>query len=315
MKIIIAEAYPVNPGDLSWKNISSFGELEVYERMPPEEIRERCKNADIILCNKLPFDRATIFDLPRLKLICVMATGYNVVDTKAADEKNITVCNVPGYGTLSVAQHTFALLLEITNHVCIHSKSVENGEWVTAPDWCYTRTPLIELSGKTLGIIGYGNIGRQVAQIALSFGMKILCYTPHPKPAENIIFTDTETLFARSDFVTLHCPLKNDNFQFVNSTLIQLMKPTAFLINTARGQLINEQNLSHALNNGTMAGAALDVLSTEPPQSNNPLLTAKNCIITPHIAWMSREARQRIIAITIQNIRAFLLDKPVNKVN
>ena len=305
----------MNPGDLSWGNISSFGAVEVYDRMFPEEIRERCKNADIILSNKLPFDRTTIFDLPILKLICVMATGHNVVDTKAAVEKNVTVCNVPGYGTPSVAQHTFALLLEITNHVDIHSRSVENGEWITAPDWCYTRTPLIELSGKTLGIIGYGNIGRQVAQIALSFGMKILCYTPHQKPAENIMFTDIQTLFSGSDFITLHCPLKNDNFQFVNRALLRLMKPTAFLINTARGQLIHEQDLSDALNNDLIAGAALDVLSTEPPYLYNPLLTAKNCIITPHIAWMSREARQRIIDITAENIRAFLSDNPTNKVN
>lgn len=244
-----------------------------------------------------------------------MATGYNVIDTKAAREKNIIVCNVPAYSTPSVAQHTFSLLLELTNHVGIHSTSVANGDWLTAPDFCYTKMPIAEIAGKTIGIIGFGNIGKQVANIAHALGMKVLCYTPHRQQGENITFTDLQTLFTQSDFITLHCPLKKDNFQFVNKSLFQMMKPTAFLINTARGQLINEDDLAEALNKEKIAGAALDVLSAEPPHADNPLLNAKNCIITPHIAWISKEARQRVINVTAENIKAFQQNKPVHVVN
>jgi glycerate dehydrogenase len=315
MKIVIVEGYPVNPGDLSWQTIAAFGELIVYERTPEHLIVERCKEADIILSNKLIFSRETILKLHNTKLICVLATGYNVVDIIAAKEKNITVCNVPAYGTASVAQHTIALLLELTNQVGIHARSVAEGEWSHAPDWCYTKTPIIELADKAFGIVGFGNIGQQVAGIVKAFGMKVIYYNPHKKETGLAEYTDMQTLFVQSDFISLHCPLKKDNHQFVNKTFLQLMKPSAFLINTARGQLIHEQDLADALNQQRIAGAALDVLSVEPPNENNPLLSAKNCIITPHTAWISREARQRIIDTTAKNIEAFLKGKPVNVVN
>jgi glycerate dehydrogenase len=315
MKIVILEGYTVNPGDLSWESIAASGELTVYERTPEHLIVERCKKADIILTNKLSFNKETILALPHAKLICVLATGYNVIDIHTAREKNIIVCNIPAYGTASVAQHTFALLLELTNHVGIHAKSVAEGEWQRSEDWGYTKTPIIELADKIFGIIGFGNIGRQVALIAKSLGMKVIYYSPHKKETDIAEYADMKTLFAQSDFISLHCPLKNNNHQFVNKTLLHSMKPSAFLINTARGQLIHEQDLADALNQQRIAGAALDVLSVEPPNENNPLLSAKNCIITPHNAWISREARQRIIDISAKNIEAFLQGKPVHVVN
>jgi glycerate dehydrogenase len=315
MKIVIVEGYTVNPGDLSWERIAAFGELVVYERTPERLIVERCKDTDIILSNKLAFNRETILELHNTKLICVLATGHNVIDINAAGEKNITVCNVPSYGTASVAQHTIALLLELTNRVGIHAKSVAEGEWLPAPDWCYTKTAIIELAGKTFGIVGFGNIGQQVACIVKALGMKVIYYSPHQKENDLAEYADMQTLFAQSDFISLHCPLKNNNYQFVNKTLLQLMKPSACLINTARGQLVHEQDLADALNQQRIAGAALDVLSVEPPNENNPLLSAKNCIITPHTAWISREARQRIIDATAQNIEAFLNGKPIHVVS
>jgi len=315
MKIVIVEGYTVNPGDLSWQSIAEFGELKVYDRTPEHLIAERCKNADIILSNKLSFSRETILELHNTKLICVLATGYNVIDLGATKEKNIIVCNVPAYGTASVAQHTIALLLELTNRVGIHARSVKEGEWLHSPDWCYTKTPIIELAGKTFGIVGFGNIGQQVARIVKSLGMKVIYYSPHQKETDLAEHVNMQTLFTQSDFISLHCPLKNDNYQFVNKMLLQLMKPSAFLINTARGQLIHEQDLSDALNQQSIAGAALDVLSGEPPNENNPLLSAKNCIITPHTAWISREARQRIIYTAAKNIEAFLKGKPINVVS
>jgi glycerate dehydrogenase len=254
-------------------------------------------------------------ELHNTKLICVLATGYNVIDINAAREKNIIVCNVPSYGTASVAQHTIALLLELTNRVGIHAESVAEGEWLHAPDWCYTKTPIIELAGKTCGIVGFGNIGQQVARIVKALGMKVIYYSPHQKETDLADYADIQTLFAQSDFISLHCPLKKDNFQFVNKTLLQLMKRSGFLINTARGQLIHERHLADVLNQQSIAGAALDVLSVEPPNENNPLLSAKNCIITPHTAWISREARQRIIDATAQNIEAFLNGKPIHVVS
>ncbi|HEY6978782.1 MAG TPA: D-2-hydroxyacid dehydrogenase [Chitinophagaceae bacterium] len=315
MKIVIVEGYTVNPGDLSWQSIAEFGELKVYDRTPEHLIAGRCKNADIILSNKLTFRRETILELHSTKLICVLATGYNVIDINAAKEKNITVCNVPGYGTVSVAQHTIALLLELTNRVGVHANSVAEGEWLQAPDWCYTKTPIIELADKTLGIIGFGNIGQRVARIANALGMNVIYHGPNKKKTDLAEYTDLQTLFAQSDFISLHCPLKKDNLQFVNKPLLQLMKPSAFLINTARGQLIHEQDLADALNHQRIAGAALDVLSVEPPNESNPLLSAKNCIITPHTAWISREARQRIIDTTAKNIEAFLEGKPIHVVS
>lgn len=315
MKIVVTDGFAVNPGDISWDKIASLGELEVFDRMDEKEIFNYCKDAIIILSNKVPFSHSTLMKLPQLKLISVLATGYNVIDTEAARLRNITVCNVPAYGTASVAQHTFALLLELSNHVGMHADSVEKGEWEHAIDWCYTKSPVIELAGKTLGIIGFGNIAKQVAKIGQALGMRIICYTPHPVSDGEITFTDMRSLFSESDCITLHCPLTSGNREFVNSSLIQLMKPASYLINTARGQLINEKDLADALNNGKIAGAALDVLSSEPPTLINPLLSAKNCLVTPHIAWMSKEARQRVIETTAYNILSFMNGKPINVVN
>jgi glycerate dehydrogenase len=314
MKIVVTDGYTLNPGDLSWQSISAFGELIVYERSRENTLVERCSEADIILSNKTVFRKEIIDQLHETKLLNVLAAGYNVIDIKAAKEKGITVCNAPNYGTSTVAQHTIALLLELTNRVGLHAQSVANGEWLTAKDWCYGKTTIIELFGKTLGIVGFGNIGKKVAQIANAFGMKIIYFSAHKKETE-FAFVDLETLFEQSDFISLHCPLKPDNHQFVNKNMLRLMKHSAFLINTARGQLVNEKDLAEALNNNQIAGAALDVLSAEPPDENNPLLFAKNCIITPHIAWMSKEARQRILNITTKNIEAFLQGKPINVVN
>ena len=315
MKIVVTDGYTLNPGDLSWGSISSIGDLTVYDRTPTELIEERCREADIILPNKTPFDRSTLNKLNSLKMIGVLATGYNVIDAIAAREKSIIVCNVPGYGTASVAQHTIALLLEWTNQVGLHAHSVNAGDWVASADWAYARMPIIELSGKTIGLVGLGNIGRKTASIAEAMGMHINYHTPQKKPDVHYEYFKIDELFSRSDFISLHCPLNATNMGFVNSSLLKLMKPSSFLINTARGQLINEQDLADALNEGAIGGAALDVLSSEPPEKNNPLLSARNCIITPHNAWMSREARARIMSITEQNILSYLNKNPVHVVN
>ncbi len=314
MKIVITDGYTVNPGDLSWESITALGELTVYERSHVNELYERCRDADIVLTNKTPISRELIESLHHLRLIAVLATGYNIVDIHAAKERGIPVSNVPGYGTASVAQHTIALLLELTNKICVHTTSVAKGEWQISKDWSYAKAPVTELDGKTMGIVGMGNIGQRVAKIAHALGMKIL-YNSRSKK-ENALgeFTDLHTLFFNSDVVSLHCPLAADNKAFVNEKLLHIMKPSVFLINTSRGQLIHEQELADALNNDIIAGAALDVLSEEPPRNDNPLLTAKNCIITPHNAWISIEARKRIMAVTKENIEAFLQGHPVNSV-
>jgi glycerate dehydrogenase len=315
MQIVITDGYTLNSGDLSWDSIAAHGELTIHERTPPAQIIDRCKDADIVLTNKVPFNRATLEALPKLKCISVLATGYNLIDTAAAREKGVIVSNVPGYGTASVAQHVFALLLELTNAVGLHVDSTRKGEWQRSPDWSYTKQSIIELSGKTLGIIGMGNIGKQVGRIGSAFDMPVLFFNPSKKENRYGRQVDVETVFRESDAISLHAPLKPENQQFVNKALIEQMKRNALLINTARGGLINEADLADALNNNRIAGAALDVLSTEPPSENNPLLKAKNCIITPHNAWMSKEARERILAVTEKNIKAFLEGKPVNVVN
>lgn len=315
MNIVVADGYTLNAGDLSWEKIAQLGTLTIYDRTPAHLVEERCKEADIVLTNKVPFCSDTLLQLPKLKCICVLATGFNIIDTVCARERGIVVCNVPAYGTASVSQHVFALLLELTNHVCLNSTSTRQGKWQQSADWCYTEKRVIELSGKTFGIVGFGNIGAQTAQIAHAFGMKIIYYNPTQKESDIAEAGSLLSVFKQSDVVSLHCPMRPDNVEFVNKELLQVMKPTSFLINTARGQLIQEEDLAIALNHEVIAGAALDVLSAEPPADNNPLLSAKNCIITPHTAWMSREARQRIMDITKANVEAFINGNPVNVVS
>lgn len=315
MKIVVTDGYVLNPGDLSWDDIAALGELVIYDRTSTAEFLQRCKDAEIILTNKVPVNKETMEQCTRLQLISVLATGYNIIDTHFAGHRNIIVCNVPSYGIDSVAQHCFALLLELTNRVGQHAYSVANGDWQRSPDWCYSLTPIMELAGKTMGIVGFGNIGQQVARIAKAFGMRVLYHRLNDRPTTLGEYADLPALFASSDVVSLHCPLTADNHSFVNKNLLQRMKPSAYLINTARGPLINERDLADALNNDYIAGAALDVLSKEPPQADNPLLTVKNCIITPHIAWISKEARARIMQVTKDNIVSFIAGKPINQVS
>lgn len=315
LRIIVTDGFTVNPGDLSWNQIASFGSLSIYDRTLPHQVIERCKDANIILTNKTLINSEALEAIETIRMIGVTATGYNIVDISTARKKGIIVCNVPAYGTHSVAQHAFALLLEITNHVGLHADSVQEGDWQRSIDWSYSKAPMTELKNKILGIVGFGNIGQQMARIGAAFGMKILYFSRTKVNSDLANFATVEQLFAESDFISLHCPLTPENAQFVNSKLIHRMKTSASLINTARGQLIQEQDLADALNKGRIRAAALDVLSTEPPSPQNPLITAKNCIITPHIAWMSIEARQRILDITAKNIEQFLDGNPINVVN
>jgi glycerate dehydrogenase len=318
MKIVVLDGYTLNPGDLSWEGLEALGDVTVYDRTPTELILERAAGAEILLTNKTPLRAETLHRLPDLRYIGVLATGYDVVDTKAAADKGIPVTNVPDYGTASVAQMVFALLLELCQRVQRHSDAVYNGEWAASPDFCFWKTPLVELAGKTLGIVGYGAIGEQVARIALAFGMKVVA-ARRSKPAEapfpNFAWAELPELFAVADVVSLHCPLTPETEGMINRGTLGRMKPGAFLINTARGKLIAEQDLADALNAGTIAGAGLDVLSVEPPSPDNPLLHARNCIITPHIAWASKEARARLLDTAVNNVRQYLNGQPKNVVN
>jgi glycerate dehydrogenase len=313
MKIVITDGYTLNPGDLSWQSFEDFGEVVYYDRTSLSEVAERCRNARIIITNKTPINKEVISVASGLKMIAVTATGYNVVDIIAAKQKGVTVCNVPEYGTHSVAQHTFSLVLELSNHVGRHAQSVSNGDWVKSPDFSYVKSPVIELKDKILGIIGLGRIGRQTMEIACAFGMNVI-YNGGSDPTGRAKQVSQPELFSQSDFISLHCPLKADNQGFVNKTLLSRMKSTAFLINTSRGQLINEQDLANALKSKTIAGAALDVLSKEPPPPDHPLLNISNCLITPHIAWVSFEARKRIMDKTHENIKAFISGRAQNVV-
>jgi glycerate dehydrogenase len=314
MNLVYVDAHTLNPGDLSWKPILSLGSVTVYPRTAPDELVERVIKADTVLTNKVRFSRATLEQLPNLRYIGVTATGYDIIDIAAARELGITVTNVRGYSTDFVAQHTFALLLELTQHVGRHSQSVAAGDWVQSPDFSYAKTPLVELAGKTLGIVGYGEIGKKVAAIGRAFGMNILVNRANPNPTDGVAYVDLPTLFSQSDVVSLHCPMTAANRAFVNNDLLRQMKLSAFLINTARGGLLNEADLAQVLNENRIAGTALDVLSSEPPTANNPLLTAKNCLITPHIAWASREARQRLMEQVCANVRAFWAGEVINSV-
>lgn len=314
MKIVITDGFTLNPGDLSWDEFEKLGTVQYYDRTSPVEVIARCFDADIIVSNKTIIDEDVIMAASHLKLIAVTATGYNNVDVTVAKNKNVPVCNVPGYGTQSVAQHVFALLLELCNHVGDNAASVAKGDWAVARDWCYSLQPIIELNGRTIGIIGMGKIGRQVAAIAHAFGMNVI-YNGGRSDETYCKSVSLYELFIQSDFVSLHCPLTKNNTGFINSEILGLMKPTAFLINTSRGPLINEKELAQVLYQKKIAGAALDVLGTEPPEKDNPLIGLTNCIITPHNAWMSAAARQRLMNVTIENIKALLNGKPQNRVN
>ncbi|GAA0539485.1 D-2-hydroxyacid dehydrogenase [Chitinophaga japonensis] len=316
-QIVVLDGYALNPGDLDWAPLHALGRVTVYDRTPEAEVAARAKDANIILTNKAIVSAATIAGLPRLQYIGVMATGYNVVDIAAATARQIPVTNVPAYGTAAVAQHTFALILELCGQVGLHAAGVRAGDWSRSADFSYWRSPLHELDGKVLGIIGLGQIGRAVARIAQAFGMQVVAHHRHPErdKMEGVRFVDIPTCFAIADIVSLHCPLNEQNRGFVNAALLGTMKPGAFLVNTSRGPLINEADLADALNQERIAGAALDVLSLEPPAPDNPLLQARNCIITPHIAWATREARSRLLHTVAANVKAFLEGAPQNLVN
>ena len=317
MRIVVLDGYTLNPGDLSWDDLKKLGDCAIYDRTPTAQIVERARDAEIALTNKTVLMADTITALPKLKYVGVLATGYNVVDIAAAKERGIPVTNTPDYGTPSVAQHTFALLLELTQHVAHHAQTVRDGRWTRSADFCYWDFPLIELNGLVLGIIGFGKIGRAVGKLAEAFGMHVLVHSrsrPRDLPAGHE-FVALDELLACSDVVSLHCPLTPENKKFVNADRLARMKPSAFLLNTSRGPLLDERAVADALNGGQIAGAGLDVLSIEPPKADNPLLAAKNCIITPHIAWATRAARSRLMQIALENIRAFLANKPQNVVN
>jgi glycerate dehydrogenase len=317
MRIIVLDGHTLNPGDLSWDAFATLGELTVHERTPEAEIIPRAAGAEILLTNKTPLSSATIGQLPALRYIGVLATGYNVVDADAAAARGIPVTNVPEYGTASVVQLVFAHILNFCNHAAEHGASVRAGAWSRSPDFCFWEHPLVELSGLTLGIVGSGRIGLAVARVAEAFGMRVLVSgRPGGKQeAGDFQRTGLETLFRESDVVSLHCPLTDETRGLVNRERIRLMKPNAFLINTSRGPLVVEADLAEALNDGTIAGAGLDVLSTEPPSPDNPLLTARNCCVTPHIAWATLDARRRLMQTASENLRGFLDGNRIHVVN
>jgi glycerate dehydrogenase len=317
MKIVILDGYTINPGDLTWKSLEALGELTVYDRTPAEEVADRCQGAQLVLTNKAKVSGDTIKKLPDLKYIGELATGYDNIDIKEAALRNIPVCNVPGYSTMSVAQLTWALILELVCKTGRRSGEVHDGAWVKSKDFCFGHAGLFELQGKKLGLIGLGQIGSAVAAIGQAFGMEIIANVRNPEKytMPGVRFVSREECFSEGDIVSLHSPLTDETRQMVNADLLSTMKPSAMLINTARGALINEKDLADALNNDRIAGAALDVLSTEPPAGDNPMFDAKNCIITPHIAWATIEARQRLLDESIENIKAFLNGKARNVVN
>lgn len=318
MKIVVLDGYTLNPGDLSWDRLYDLGEVVLHNRTPADKIKERSWDADVLITNKTPLTEETINDLPRLKYIGVLATGYNIVDTSAAKRRNIIVTNVPAYSTMSVAQLTFALLLELCHHVQKHSDSVMEGKWVESVDFCNWDFPLIELSGKTLGIVGFGNIGKKVADIATVFDMNIIAASRHEtdqSERKNFRWAEINEVLAQADIVSIHCPLLPETKGLINAESLKRMKRSAFLLNTSRGPVVVEQDLADALNNGIIACAAIDVLSIEPPAKDNPLFKAKNCLITPHIAWATKEARGRLMDIAVNNLAAFINGKRVNVVN
>ncbi|MBS4195706.1 D-2-hydroxyacid dehydrogenase [Lederbergia citri] len=318
LNIVVLDGYTLNPGDLDWASLERLGNVTIYDRTNADEIIQRSADAQIVLTNKTPMTRETLSALPNLQYIGVLATGYNIIDTEAAKERGIIVTNVPTYSTQSVAQLVFALLLELCHHVGRHSDAVYEGEWTRSIDFSFAKSPLIELAGKTIGLIGLGRIGRQTAQVAQAFGMHVLAVGSGrrtPPEVAGVEWVELEELMERSDVVSLHCPLTPNTEKLINAEKIALMKKSAFLINTSRGPLIDEQALADALNEGGIAGAAVDVLSTEPPEAYNPLLSARNCVITPHIAWATKEARERLMEIAVSNVQSFIKGNAVNIVN
>lgn len=318
MKIVILDGYTINPGDLSWSGIGESGELTVYDRTAPELIASRIGNAEIIMTSKCHITKEIMTECKNLKWIGILATGTNMVDMAFATEKGILVTYIPAYSTESVAQLTFSLLLEICNHVGKHGEAVSSGEWNRAEDFCFTLTPQMELSGKTLGIIGFGNIGKKVAKMGESFGMKVLISTAYPDPeftTDSIRFTDPDQLYALSDIISLHCPLREANKGLINNETINKMKDGVIILNTSRGLLVNETDLAHALKIGKVFAAGLDVLSTEPPSEDNPLIGLENCMITPHIGWITKESRMRLISAAIENLKSYLQGGYLNCIN
>ncbi len=316
MKIVVLDGYTLNPGDLSWDGLRALGELAVHDRTSPELVLERCEGADAVLTNKVVLDSGTLKSLEELKYIGVTATGFNVVDMEAAEDEGVVVTNVPAYSTRSVAQFVLALLLELCHHVGDHSRAVRSGRWTDSPDFTFRDYPLVELAGLKMGIVGYGDIGREVARASEALGMEVLIHTRTPDPDRypEAVFVDLDTLFTDCDVVTFHCPLTPQTEGMVNDRRLGLMKETAFVINASRGPVVDEQALADALNRGRIAGAAVDVLSTEPPSAANPLLTAKNCVITPHIAWATMAARQRLMDTVTGNVKSWIEGRPVNVV-
>lgn len=318
MKMTVLDGYTLNPGDNPWDEIAALGELTVYDRTAPEDIVARAAGSSVVFTNKTPLGEREFAALPELKLVCVLATGYNVVDCEAAAKRGIPVCNVPTYGTDSVAELVFALILNHARNVCRHAEAVANGAWAAQPDYSFWISSQTELSGKTLGVVGFGRIGRKTAAIANAFGMRVLAYdtfTGNAPDWDGFEFVSLKRLFAESDFISLNCPLTAENTGMVNRERIALMKSSAYLVNTARGPLVDEAALAEALNSGKIAGAALDVLAVEPPKADNPLIGAKNVTVTPHIAWATLEARKRLMHIAAENVKAWLGGSPVNRVN
>ncbi|PJJ84718.1 D-2-hydroxyacid dehydrogenase [Mucilaginibacter auburnensis] len=318
MKIVVLDGYTLNPGDISWDSLMQMGDVTIYDRTPVEQVVERAKDAEAILTNKAKVTKEHIDKLPALKYIGILATGYNIIDIEAAKQRGIIVSNAPGYSTASVAQLVFAFLLEMALHVQKHSDSAKRGDWVKSADFSYWNSPLIELAGKTIGIIGFGEIGQRVADIASAFGMNVIAHSRTQRNQShraNFAWVDLDELLTTADVVSIHCPLTQQTKGLINKESLKKMKSTALLVNTSRGPIIVDQDLADALNNGVIAGAGIDVLSVEPPPTDNPLLSAKNCLVTPHIAWATKEARLRLLEIVVSNLNAFIKGRPVNVVN
>ena len=318
MRICILDGYSLNPGDLDWSPVERLGDVTLFDRTPADKIVERAADADIVLTNKVPFSADTLRQLPRLRFICVLATGYNIIDTEAAARQGVVVANIPAYSTMSVAQMAFAHILNITNHVASYAREVADGKWTNCPDFCFWDSALTELAGKTMGIVGLGNTGMATARIAVAMGMKVVAMTSKSADTlpEGITPAPLHDVLASADVVSLHCPLTPSTRHLINAASIAKMKPSAILINTGRGPLVDEQAVADALNDGRLAAFGADVLSQEPPRGDNPLLSARNCFLTPHIAWATLEARTRLMSTATENVRQFIAGEPVaNRVN